>query len=62
MFFFLPQKVVAKILPFRVGNNKFLEPIWNRHHIERIEIVLKEMLDVKGDLNLHLSLIYNHKI
>lgn len=54
--------MVAKILPFRVENNKFLEPIWNRHHIERIEIVLKETLDVKGDLDLYLSLIYNHKI
>lgn len=47
------RKVVAKILPFRVENKKFLDPIWNRHHIERIEIVLKETLDVKGELHLN---------
>lgn len=43
------KKVVSKILPFRMENRKFLDPIWNKHHIERIEIVLKETLDVKGD-------------
>lgn len=52
-FFFFCEKVVAKILPFRVENNKFLDPIWNKHHIERVEIVLKETLDVKGDSKLH---------
>lgn len=45
----LLKKVVSKILPFRIENNKFLEPIWNRHHIERVEIVLKETLDCKGE-------------
>ena len=43
------EKVVAKILSFRSDNSKFLDPIWNLHHIERVEIVLKETLDVKGD-------------
>ena len=42
-------KVVSNILPFRKVNQKFLDPIWNRQHIERVEIVLKETLDVKGD-------------
>ncbi|KAF6726115.1 GDH/6PGL endoplasmic bifunctional protein [Oryzias melastigma] len=45
---YLGKQVVSKILPFRKENQRFLEPIWNRHHIERIEIVLKETLDVKG--------------
>ncbi len=41
-------KVVSKILQFRKANKKLLDPIWNKHHIERIEIVLKETLDAKG--------------
>lgn len=41
--------MVSRILPFREENKKLLDPIWNRHHIERVEIVLKETLDVKGD-------------
>ncbi|XP_071351705.1 GDH/6PGL endoplasmic bifunctional protein [Trachinotus anak] len=45
---YLGKQVVAKILPFRAENKKFLDPIWNKHHIERVEIVLKETLDVKG--------------
>ncbi|KAM4740492.1 GDH/6PGL endoplasmic bifunctional protein isoform 1-T3 [Anableps anableps] len=45
---YLGKQVVSKILPFRKENRKFLDPIWNRHHIERIEVVLKETLDVKG--------------
>ncbi|KAE8298447.1 GDH/6PGL endoplasmic bifunctional protein Glucose 1-dehydrogenase [Larimichthys crocea] len=45
---YLGKQVVAKILPFRKENKKFLDPIWNKHHIERVEIVLKETLDAKG--------------
>ncbi|CAL8338262.1 unnamed protein product [Merluccius merluccius] len=45
---YLGKQVVSNILPFRKVNQKFLDPIWNRHHIERVEIVLKETLDVKG--------------
>ncbi|XP_061545057.1 GDH/6PGL endoplasmic bifunctional protein [Phycodurus eques] len=45
---YLGKQVVSKILPFRVENKRFLDPIWNKHHIERIEIVLKETLDVQG--------------
>ncbi|KAF3689969.1 GDH/6PGL endoplasmic bifunctional protein Glucose 1-dehydrogenase [Channa argus] len=45
---YLGKQVVAKILQFRIENKKFLDPIWNKHHIERVEIVLKETLDVKG--------------
>ncbi|XP_008406907.1 GDH/6PGL endoplasmic bifunctional protein [Poecilia reticulata] len=50
---YLGKQVVSKILPFRIENRKFLEPIWNRHHIERIEIVLKETLDVKGRISFY---------
>ncbi|XP_068598974.1 GDH/6PGL endoplasmic bifunctional protein [Brachionichthys hirsutus] len=45
---YLGKQVVAKILPFRAKNKKFLDSMWNKHHIERVEIVLKETLDVKG--------------
>ncbi|XP_042351412.1 GDH/6PGL endoplasmic bifunctional protein [Plectropomus leopardus] len=45
---YLGKQVVANILPFRVENKKYLDPIWNKHHIERVEIVMKETLDVKG--------------
>ncbi|XP_015192413.2 GDH/6PGL endoplasmic bifunctional protein [Lepisosteus oculatus] len=45
---YLGKQVVAQILPFRMQNRKLLSPIWNRHHVERVEIVLKETLDVKG--------------
>ncbi|XP_048879267.1 GDH/6PGL endoplasmic bifunctional protein [Brienomyrus brachyistius] len=45
---YLGKQVVSQILPFRKDNKNFLDPIWNKHHIERMEIVLKETLDVKG--------------
>lgn len=45
---YLGKQVVSKILPFRVENREFLDPIWNKHYIERIEIVVKETLDVTG--------------
>lgn len=32
-----------------MDNSGFLDPIWNKQHIERMEIVVKETLDVKGD-------------
>ncbi|XP_028261824.1 GDH/6PGL endoplasmic bifunctional protein [Parambassis ranga] len=50
---YLGKQVVSKILPFRIENKKFLEPIWNRHHIERVEIVLKETLDCKGRISFY---------
>lgn len=46
---FVLEKAVAKILQFRMDNSKVLDPIWNKHHIERVEIVVKETLDVKGE-------------
>lgn len=47
--FFVAEKAVAKILQFRMDNSRLLDPIWNKHHIERVEIVVKETLDVKGE-------------
>ncbi|NXL41398.1 G6PE protein, partial [Podilymbus podiceps] len=45
---YLGKQAVAHILPFRDHNRQFLDPIWNRHHVERVEIVLKETVDAKG--------------
>uniref|UniRef100_A0A3Q3SHY8 Hexose-6-phosphate dehydrogenase (glucose 1-dehydrogenase) n=1 Tax=Mastacembelus armatus TaxID=205130 RepID=A0A3Q3SHY8_9TELE len=50
---YLGKQVVAKILPFRIENKKFLDPIWNKHHIERVEIVIKEALNVKGRISFY---------
>ncbi|KPP64167.1 hypothetical protein Z043_117521, partial [Scleropages formosus] len=50
---YLGKQVVSQILQFRKDNRKSLEPIWNKHHIERIEIVLKETLDVKGRIQFY---------
>ncbi|KAG9276993.1 GDH/6PGL endoplasmic bifunctional protein [Astyanax mexicanus] len=50
---YLGKEVVAQILSFRKKNSNFLEPIWNRHHIERIEIVLKETLVCKGRIQFY---------
>ncbi|XP_033012140.1 GDH/6PGL endoplasmic bifunctional protein [Lacerta agilis] len=45
---YLGKQAVAHILPFRDQNRHHLDPIWNRHHVERVEIVLKETVDVKN--------------
>ncbi|XP_068096795.1 GDH/6PGL endoplasmic bifunctional protein [Hyperolius riggenbachi] len=45
---YLGKQAVEQILPFRRRNQKHLDPIWNRHHVERVEIVLKETVDAKG--------------
>ncbi|XP_036427051.1 GDH/6PGL endoplasmic bifunctional protein isoform X1 [Colossoma macropomum] len=50
---YLGKEVVSQILAFRKKNNNLLEPIWNKHHIERIEIVLKETLDCKGRIQFY---------
>lgn len=44
----LPRQAVAQILPFRDQNRKALDSLWNRHHVERVEIVLKETVDAEG--------------
>ncbi|NXH27093.1 G6PE protein, partial [Myiagra hebetior] len=45
---YLGKQAVAHILPFRDQNRQFLDPVWNRHHVERVEVVLKETVDAKG--------------
>lgn len=39
---------MSQIVPFRVLNRKLLEPIWNKEHILRVEVVMKEELDAAG--------------
>jgi glucose-6-phosphate 1-dehydrogenase len=44
---FLGMQTVQNILALRFANRIF-EPLWNAHHIERVEIVWDEMLSVEG--------------
>ncbi|KAG8569087.1 hypothetical protein GDO81_014257 [Engystomops pustulosus] len=45
---YLGKQTVEQILPFRRRHQKFLDPIWNKQHVERVEIVMKETVDAKG--------------
>ena len=44
---FLGKEAVQNLLYFRFAN-AFLQPIWNRHYIDRIEITMAEDFDVKS--------------
>ncbi|XP_072831554.1 GDH/6PGL endoplasmic bifunctional protein isoform X2 [Vicugna pacos] len=45
---YLGKQVVAQILPFRDQNREALDGLWNRHHVERVEIIMKETVDAEG--------------
>lgn len=45
---YLGKQAVAQILPFRDQNRKALDGLWNRHHVERVEVIMKETVDVEG--------------
>ncbi|CAE1231326.1 H6PD [Acanthosepion pharaonis] len=45
---YLQKPIVRHILPFRFANANWLEHILNRHHVDRVEVVSKEILGVKG--------------
>jgi glucose-6-phosphate 1-dehydrogenase len=44
---FLGKATVLNILGLRFANN-FLEPVWNRYHIEKVEIIFDEDLALEG--------------
>ena len=50
---YLGKTGVMQILDFRFDNHEQYKDVWNRDHIERVEIVLKERSDCKGRTNFY---------
>jgi glucose-6-phosphate 1-dehydrogenase len=44
---YLGKETVQNILVLRFGNSIF-EPLWNRHHIEYVEVTAAEAIDIQG--------------
>ncbi len=62
---YLGKETVQNILVFRFGNAIF-EPLWNRSHIERVEITMAESIGVEGrgefyeETNVLRDIVQNH--
>ncbi|XP_077978873.1 GDH/6PGL endoplasmic bifunctional protein-like, partial [Glandiceps talaboti] len=50
---YLGKLGVEQIIPFRFHNKDTYDELWSKEHIERVEIVMKEDMDVKGRMGFY---------